>query len=369
MRIDNETPVFVTNAPPVPALKLRDGRIVTSFERGRFTLNDPSTGKTVTRTFQYAGSGDNIFVVGVGPSNNIYGSTVLPLELFRYAPAANRSEHLGWMSGGEVYSLLEWERKLWLCYYPGAVMNLYDPAKPWNFGKAPASNPRLFGGIGDGHLRPRAMIYGPDGLIYIGSEPPYGQLGGALGVWDPKQNRTIENYRNLVTNQSIVSLAWDAKSGLIFGGSSVAGGGGTRPSEAEAKFFAFDPRAKKKIFETVLAPHAGSYPAMLCADGKIFTVAGNQLFTLDPATRACSRSVTLPGRQVEISLGALPDGRLVGLTANGVYLYDNARGEITVTAAAPVPINCGFAVLDGYVYFGSGPTLWRYRVPARTATR
>ena len=89
-------------------------------------------------------------------------------------------------------------------------MNLYDPAKPfWKFGTGADCNPISFGGVGDGHLRPRAMIRGPGGLIYIGSEPPYGQLGGALAVWDPQQNKTIENYRNLVTNQSIVSLAYE----------------------------------------------------------------------------------------------------------------------------------------------------------------
>jgi len=46
----------------------------------------------------------------------------MPLEVFRYDPAANRSEHLGNMPGGEVYSMLEWHNKLYLCYYGGAVM-------------------------------------------------------------------------------------------------------------------------------------------------------------------------------------------------------------------------------------------------------
>ena len=83
--------------------------------------------------------------------------------------------------------MLEEAGKLYLCYYGGAMMNLYDPAKPfWKFGTGADCNPISFGGVGDGHLRPRAMIRGPGGLIYIGSEPPYGQLGGALGVWDPQ---------------------------------------------------------------------------------------------------------------------------------------------------------------------------------------
>src|SRR2546422_11569108 len=118
-------------------------------------------------------------------------------------------------------------------------MTFNDPAKPfWKFGSGANCNPITFGGIGDGHLRPRAMIRGPGNLLYIGSEPPYGQLGGALGVWDPRQNRTIENYRHIVTNQSIVSLAWEPKSGLIFGGSAPVGGGGTPARGNEARVFA-----------------------------------------------------------------------------------------------------------------------------------
>ncbi|MGA2864175.1 MAG: hypothetical protein ABSF95_06770 [Verrucomicrobiota bacterium] len=364
MRLDDETVARVAVAPERPPLKLRDGRVVTSFERGRFTLLEPKTGQSVERAFRYAANGDHIFILGVGPSNCVYGSTVMPLEVFRYDPASNRSEHLGHMPGGEVYSMLEHQRKLYLCYYGGAVMNLYDPAKPfWKFGTAADANPVSFGGVGDGHLRPRAMVYGPNGLIYIGSEPPYGELGGALGVWDPKQNRTIENYRHVITNQSIVSLAWEPKSGLLFGGSGNYGGGGTRPVEKEARFFAFDPQKKEKVFETTLSPGAHNYPATFATEGQVFTTVGDRLFVFDPATMRVTKTVPLPGPQVEISLGQLPAGPLVGLTTKGVYVYDLRRGEIVHTAQAPVPVRCGFALLDDSVYFGSNAELWRYRLP------
>ena len=112
MRLDDETVTRVATAPDKPPMKLRDGRVVTSFARGRFTLLDPKTGQSVERTFKYAGAGDHIFMLGVGPSNCVYGSTAMPLEVFRYDPAANRSEHLGHMPGGEVYSMIEHERKL-----------------------------------------------------------------------------------------------------------------------------------------------------------------------------------------------------------------------------------------------------------------
>jgi hypothetical protein len=304
-------------------------------------------------------------VLGAGPSNCVYGSTVLPLEVFRYDPAASRSEHLGAMPGGEVYSMLQREGKLYLCYYGGAIMNLYDPAKAfWKFGSGADCNPVTFGGVGDGHLRPRAMIYGPEGLIYVGSEPPYGQLGGAIGVWDPKLNRTIENYRHVITNQSIVSLAWEPKSGLLFGGSGNYGGGGTHPVEKEAKFFAFDPRKKQKVFEAALAPGASHYAATFAANGKVFTTVADKLFVFDPVSLKVVQKVPLPGRQIDISLGQIPDGRLIGLTAKGVYTFDAGRGVLDSTAAAPVRVGCGFALVDNAVYFGSGANLWRYHVSA-----
>lgn len=294
----------------------------------------------------------------------------MPMEVFRYDPKANRTEHLGGMPGGEVYSMLEREGKLYLCYYGGAVMNLYDPAKPfWKFGPGADCNPVSFGGVGDGHLRPRAMIYGPDGMIYIGSEPPYGQLGGAMAVWDPRQNKTVENYRHLVTNQSIVSLTWEPRSGLIFGGSNTRGGGGTRPAEKEALFFAFDPRKKAKVFEAAVARGARGYPATFAADGKVFTTAGSSLFVFDPQTTRVVKTISLPGRQVEISLGRHVSGKLIGLTTGGVYALDPAKDELVLNAQAPVRVNCGFALTTDAVYFGSGATLWRYRLPGlRAAT-
>jgi streptogramin lyase len=364
MRLDDETVTRVATAPLRPPMTLRDGRTVTSFERGRFSLRDPRIGRTVQRTFKYAGNGDHIFMLGVGPSNCVYGSTAMPLEVFRFDPASNRSDHLGAMPGGEVYSMIEQDRKLYLCYYGGAIMNLYDPAKPfWKHGTTPDANPVSFGGIGDGHLRPRAMIRGPGGLIYVGSEPAYGELGGAIGVWDPKLNRTVENYRHVVTNQSIVSLAWEPRSGLLFGGSGNYGGGGTRPVESEARFFAFDPVKRIKVFEAALAPGARNYPATAAANGKVLTAAGDRLFVFDPATLQVTHTLTLPGSQLDISLGLLTSNRLVGLTSKAVYVIDADRAEIVHTAPAPAPIRCGFAVVSNAVYFGAKAELWRYRLP------
>jgi outer membrane protein assembly factor BamB len=76
-----------------------------------------------------------------------------------------------------------------------------------------------------------------------------------------------------------------------------------------------------------------------------------------------TRTNPLPGAQTEISLGRHRSGLLVGLTGGAVYAVDPSKGEVIHTAPAPTHINCGFALTDEAVYFGSGPTLWRYWLP------
>jgi outer membrane protein assembly factor BamB len=363
LRVDQETPAETKSAVGSPLLRFRDGRIVMTYDRGTFSVHDPKAGTTLQRRFQCEAAGDPLFTVGVGPHGCIYGSTAMPLEVFRFDPRTGKSEDLGSMSGGEVYSMIEHEGKLYLCFYGGSVMNLYDPAKPfWKWGSSPDCNPISFGSVGDGHLRPRAMIRGPEGMIYVGSHPPYGQLGGAMAVWDPRQDKTIENYRHLVKNQSIVSLAYEPQSGLVFGGSGNFGGGGTQASEKEALFFAFDPRKKQKVFETALVPGASQYHAMCAAEGKVSVAVNQQLVVFDPAGMKPLRTAALTGTQTEISLGRHRNGLLYGLTDRSVYSVDPRTFEVRVLAKTPVTVQCGFALTEDAVYFGSGVHLWRYRM-------
>jgi streptogramin lyase len=363
-RVDNGH-LLPEDHPEYVVQRLRDGRVVSDVvvgaETGQLIVRDETTQESATVPFRYQGEGIGIFVVGVGPEGCVYGSTAMPLEVFRYDPRKGASEHLGNMPGGEVYSMLEDRGKLYLCYYGGSVMNLYDPQNPlWKWGATPDCNPRSFGALGDGHLRPRAMIRGPEDLIYIGSHPPYGQLGGAMAVWDPQQNQVVENYRHLVKNQSIVALAYEPRSGLIFGGSGNYGGGGTEPAEKEAMFFAFDPRKKEKVLEVPLVPGAQTYAAMCAAGGRVFAAVGATLYVFDTRTMSVAKQVAIPGSQVEISLGLHSDGLLYGLCSQGVYTVDPQTCDVQLIARAPVPVSCGFALTTTGLYFGSGAHLWRY---------
>lgn len=374
-RVQDEALIPI-DASPVSAqagLVLRDGRTVTvgivSSDTCGYTLTDPRTGVTMSRTFHYQGDGAMLFVVATGPDGKVYGSTAMPLEMFVHDPIAKTNASLGNPTpvNGEIYSMVPWREKLYVCAYPGAYLSAYDPARPFRFGTNATDNPRGLGYLGDGHLRPRAIALGQNNRLYIGSLPPYGELGGALAVFDLEAGRVAENYRHLVTNQSIVALAWDPNSGLVLGGSSVTGGGGTLPGEREARFFVFDPRLKAKVFETALATNIRAYPAICVARQKVFVAAGKSLHVFDPVTCRSMKTIALPGGVLEISLGLHGAGVVIGLTSQCVFAVDVRSGELISTAESPVPITCGFALADNAVYFGSGRQLWRYVIPATIA--
>lgn len=372
-RIDDETMV------PIPAdkvvspqgLVLRDGRTVTVGEvtasSVTFTVAAPSRERQRVITFNYQGDGSIVFVVGVGPENKVYGSTAMPLEMFVYDPTTQQSKHLGnpTVVNGEIYSFVTLRDKLYVCAYPGSYLSVYDPKKPFKFGTNPGDNPRGYGYVGDGHLRPRAMILGPDEKIYIGSLPPYGQLGGAMGVFDPVAEKVVENYRNLIPNQSIVALAYEPQSGLVFGGSSIAGGGGAVPSEKEAYFFAWDSKAKKKVIDFVPVAGDTAIVAMAAAVGKIFAVSrpSNTLFVYDPAQQKIVHTAKIEfGAVHDISLGLHKSGLLYGLAGNAVFTVDPRTYAVNKVAEYAGGITCGFALTDDAIYFGSGARLVRWRM-------
>ncbi|KPJ63597.1 hypothetical protein AMK68_03550 [candidate division KD3-62 bacterium DG_56] len=366
-RIDDETlvPIAAADVPSTPPLRLRDGRTVAAIGDGTYSLRDPESGETVRRTFEYQGAGSFIFVVGVGPGGRIYGSTALPLEMFVYDPAAGESRHLGNPTsvGGELYSLVDWHGLLYVCAYPGSWLSVYDPAKPWNYGTQPDSNPRGFGRLGDGHLRPRAMIVGPGDRLYIGSFPPYGELGGAMAVFDPVAGKVVENYRNLIPNQSISALAYEERSGLVIGGSSIIGGGGSTPTEKEAHLFTWDADRKQTVANIIPTPGDAAVVALAALDGKVFaaTEPSHTLLVYDALHRTVVQRTTVPfGAVHEISLGT-HDGLIWGLAGNAIFSVDPATLELTKVAEYKDGITRGFALTDTGIYFGSRVHLVRYR--------
>jgi hypothetical protein len=257
------------------------------------------------------------------------------------------------------------EGKLYLCSYPEARLSIYDPNKPLRFGDDEDANPRDLGPMGGELYRPRTMVTGPQGNVYIGGYPDYGLLGGAISVYDPKKNEK-RVYRHIVPNQSIASLAYIEKLDLIAAGSSVRGGTGTRAVEKEAKLILWDPKGEKKVVEVTPVPQARTVLSLaVTVDGILYGITDNEkVFVFDPGKGEVRKIFDLGfkgPREVSLQLG--PDLRLYGLAREAIFFIDPRNDEVSLVGKPPLPIHSGMAILGQKIYYGSGASLWEFEIP------
>jgi len=347
-------------------LRLADGRIV-HYANGRVTLRDPKTGKSVSNRVQYKGKPCKIFRIGLAPDGWLYGSTSQPMHFFRADPDSARWERIGQPGTGEFYSFLGYEDVLiGAAYYGLAPIMIYRPGRPYAPKADPAGNPWLVHYDRESRgWRPMAMIAGPLNKVYIGAVSDYGLLGGPLCVLDPKAGQ-VSQYPHLVKDQSVVALA-ALPDGMIVGGTTIGGGGGSHPTQTEAKLFLWDPARRRKVFEAVPVPNARTINALAVGrDGLVYGFAGSRMFVFDPGARKVvyTRPHGLPGQVVYNAVGAAPDGRLVGLSYGGaVFTVDTDQRQAKILGKFPGRISAGFAIHGEQVYFCSGPRIVSYLLP------
>ncbi len=372
-RIEGERLVEISKSDiPFPPSGLPDGRTFSLIDGNLLRIENPLTKERKEIPVRYEAAGAYIFVVGAGPDGKIYGSSMLPLRLFVYDPGSESLVNLGKASQatGEVYSVGFLDGKLYLCSYPEARLSVYDPTKPFRFGDTEDANPRDLGPMGGELYRPRAMVAGPQGNVYIGGYPDYGLLGGAISVYDPKKNEK-RVYRNIVRNQSIASLAYMDKLDLISAGSSVRGGTGTRAVEKEAKLILWDPKVERKTFETVPVPGAKTLLSIaVAANGMLYGITDNEkIFVFDPEKKEIRKVFDLGFKEpTEIALQPGPDSRLYGLAKEAIFYIDPTDDRVFLLAKPRIPIHSGMAILGRKIYFGSGANLWEYEIPVQSFT-
>ncbi|GMW00414.1 MAG: hypothetical protein AMXMBFR84_15510 [Candidatus Hydrogenedentota bacterium] len=368
LKVEGDSVVEVTDAPAtVNNRTLSNGTIVSNATLdGTYELISAG-GQVEKRSFKYAGDGAGLFIVENGPLGRIYGGTFMPNEMFWYDPATGELQNPGNPSevSGEIYSILEHNGLVYTCSYPGSFLSKWNPLGPWNYGREADSNPKGFGPLGRGHLRPRAMIHGPGGSIYIGSYPEYGMHGGSMAVWDPVTDTLLQNHHHLIKNQSIISLIFDEKSGLVFGGTSTQGGGGTEPIEPEAKFFAFSPDMQSLAMEQVPVKGAEYIRSMCLLGRRIYGIANADtlfIYNIDEKTIVETGSIGV-GSVLDCSLRVWKDGGIYGVAKNSVFQLDTESNKARVLAEYPESIRCGMAVDDYGIYFGVRAELIRYNWP------
>ncbi len=347
------------------AIVSADGRTV-GYDGRSVTVRDPRTGETLRTPTGYTGKSQDFFRLVLGPDGYIYASTAMPIHFVRADPEGEGWEEVGQPGGGEFYSFLSYGDTLIGAAYSGqAPIMIYRPDRPYAPAPSPEGNPWLIHYEGENAgWRPMALIAGPGGKVYIGAVSGYGLLGGPLCVLDPATG-TVDEYLHLVRDQSVVALAALPEQGLIVGGTTVGGGGGSHPTQTDARLFLWDPETREKLLETVPVPGEGGIQALaLGPDGLIYGFAGPMVFVFDPAARAVVE--TAPhglGGVIYNAVALADDGQLYGLATGGIFTLDTATRRPRILAAYPGGISGGFALRGRRLYFISGPQIVSYALP------
>ncbi|MEF2243594.1 MULTISPECIES: cohesin domain-containing protein [unclassified Paenibacillus] len=219
------------------------------------------------------GAPNPIHNIEVGPDGNLYMSAY-PAGLGAvYNPRTGQRKNLV-MEQAE--GMIAYGKDMYLGIYPGGHVYKIDSTL-----STPVAT-EVFT-IGEEQDRPYVMKVMDDKII-IGTIPGYGELGGALTIFDPATGKH-EVFRNIVQNQSIVGLAY--KDGYIYGSTTIHGGLGITASEKSAKMFVWDVANKRKVTEFSLNIPGLSNPAMISGltvgpDGNIWGGVSGTLFKLDP---------------------------------------------------------------------------------------
>ncbi|HEU4682875.1 MAG TPA: hypothetical protein VFS39_00045 [Nitrospira sp.] len=354
-------PVVPAEVPSVPpGNRLKDGRVILEAVEGRLRVHDPATNVTTEHSIRYAGSDLGIFRLGLGPDGMLYGSGYMPAHFFRLQPAGGAVEELGTMGAGEVYSFLSQNRTVLAAAYVGlSPLMAYDPSKPFLPGPSAEGNPRLVK-TPEPYLswRPMAMITGPDGKVYLGAQAEYGTLGGPLVIWDTATDH-VESYPHFVRDQSVISLT--SAQGVIIGGTTTQGGGGSHPTQSHATLFVWDAAGRRTLFET---PVAGSAITDLVAtpEGLVYGFADETLFRFDLTSHRLTLTTASVRGLIYNSMMVAPGGSIWGLSGEGIFTIDPASQSVRLIAKAPEPVTAGFALQWPFLYYASGPRIYRYRL-------
>ncbi|GAA3402898.1 hypothetical protein ACFFNY_05380 [Paenibacillus hodogayensis] len=336
-------------------------------------LFDPVSGSSVSVNLAIGGSPVQTHVMKAAPDGKLYlGGYHQGVSI--YDPLTRsflvqqfhtpQPESIGFLNGKVYYGM-----------YTGAQIFEYDPVRPWQFGTAAGSNPYLAYDIQD-EDRPYVMASG-DNKLFIGTFPNYGHLGGKLTVHNTVDN-TWKEYTNssLVHNQSITGLAY--RDGKLYGSTSIRGGLGIEPTEAQGKLVIWDVAGERKIMERSL-DLPGHQPPLIGnlafgPDGLLWGVTGSAIFALDPVTLDVVKSRTLYSPNLD-NLGAYRPFELY--VGDDGYLYTTIGLSITVIDPDTLEFEqlvpkADFSALgkDGSIYyaFSKGKDLYRLPVKLQSVT-
>lgn len=203
------------------------------------------TGESKTITFTYFSDGAILSTIFFGPDGHIYGTSMHPLQFFRFDISTGKTTNFGGRiiekgGGGNICAYASNGSLLIGVAYAGGKLYVFDTSKAFMY----KDNPKLVLQEEKIH-RPRcAIALGDKQHIIWGGFPGYGMVGGALGIYhiETEKNQLI-THESVVVNQSTVSLA-ELSSEDILGGTSIETPGGAQLREKEGCLYVLDWKSK-----------------------------------------------------------------------------------------------------------------------------
>ncbi|MCX6898718.1 MAG: hypothetical protein NT105_08470 [Verrucomicrobia bacterium] len=355
-----------TKAPAPRKPLLAGDKIVGSINAaGKLALTNVKTRKVTLLQTRYEGAPRSIFSVSCERDGKIYGGTFSPAITFCYDTRSGKLTDLGALAVNKVqiYDTLNHPSGLFLSSYMPATVDFFDPTKSIKR----QDNPRHVVTV-KSQERPVQLTLGPDGMIYSGTFPSKGRLGGALVRINPA-DFSHKVWVNVIPNQSIFSVAAVPELGGLFCASSIQGGSSAIPTEKEAFVFLWDCQRETVAFRAQPVAGTKNYGAVVRArNGLLYGIAGTKYYVFDPAQRKVVFTSALPVKSLrfpELSdEPADPRGLIYGVGDDAVFAIDPAdhSAKIVVRDKSLSHAFGFFVTQDETLYYGCGSRLMRCRL-------
>ncbi|MES2221070.1 MAG: hypothetical protein V4587_08905 [Acidobacteriota bacterium] len=330
-----------------------------------------STGTVTHHPILLPHPGQHVMWLRSAPNGLIYGGPPLGQTFFSFDAQRNLLTSYDQVIDrtGEIYYGIPYEGKLYTISYAEAGLAVFDPSKHWNPGEGASSNPRTILYIPKDQYRPVGGIHlGPGGKMYIGTQPDYGLVGGALSVFDPVTEK-LDVYRNIIPEEEIGAIATDER--YVYCEADNRGGSGSDAVASGTHFFVWDPQLRKIIFDHVF-PDDGSFGAIAAVHGHAYFVRGEEVMDYDSAARTLKSDYHFdrPRSVPAESLKAVKDGTLYGIFGGELGHFDPSMRKVELFPDTAGHATSGLTIgADGTVYFGSNTDVWIYhpKVPSPPA--
>lgn len=342
-----------------------DGSRIGSAEGERLTILRPDGG-AVHHRVPLPRVPLRVFSVAEG-GGQIWGSTIIPLTLFRYDPETGKKENYQnpTATEGEIYRMVWASNRLFLAAYYGAHLSRFDPSRSWQKGRDAEANPRLLGPMKDPPLllqRPYGKALDRLGRVFFSARGDYGCEDSGICRIDPATETVV---RWVFPNTTLGPIVYLAREHLLLGGE-------VRKGESTVRFAFISPDDGRILESWPLLEGTGMVTSWLY-DG------GERVYGLYN-TRAMLLSFRLSTRRIEkvrpeLGMGHHcyeclewgKDGRLYGLTRECLFAADRELQNVERVAGYPDHAAGNFYRFgmprgpDGYFYFANGPRLMRFR--------